>query len=406
MPTQSPARGIHNVVLRNGKVLLIAGSGNDETAFAAGTFTTRCSTRRPAPSRTSRPRPTCSAPGHVQLRDGRVLVMGGNKDYPVPGGHGYQGLRVSYIFDPATNTYTRTNDMNAGHWYPSATVLGNGDVLSLGGLGEDSAGTVSTEYWSSAQNRWLGLNEVQADLRVLGAVPGDGADAGRAAVLHRQPHLRQRAARHRRVDLQLQRGHTITDVPGLRDKDNRDQSASVLLPPAQDQRVLTIGGGNVETNPDANRLVDLIDLKAAEPEVRGRAAAAAGHELRAAAPQTGAQGKMYVSAVILPDGKVFETGGALHNRADAVAEASMFDPQTNTFTAGMATDPVPARLPLQRRAAARRAGADRRQQPGRRLLRQPAVDLLAAVPVQGRPAGDQHGGQPRTGPTAAPSRSR
>ena len=49
---------------------------------------------------------------------------------------------------------------------------------------------------------------------------------------------------------------------------------------------------------------------------------------------------MYVSAVLLPDGKVFETGGALHNRADPVYEASMFDPVTNTFTPGMATDPM------------------------------------------------------------------
>jgi hypothetical protein len=58
-------------------------------------------------------------------------------------------------------------------------------------------------------------------------------------------------------------------------------------------------------------------------------------------PLTGAQGKMYVSAVLLPDGKVLETGGALHNRADPVDEASIFDPTTNTFTPGMATDPVP-----------------------------------------------------------------
>ena len=59
--------------------------------------------------------------------------------------------------------------------------------------------------------------------------------------------------------------NTITDVPGLQDKDERDQSMSVLLPPAQDQKVLTMGGGNVDTNPDANRLTDIIDLKQANP---------------------------------------------------------------------------------------------------------------------------------------------
>jgi hypothetical protein len=48
---------------------------------------------------------------------------------------------------------------------------------------------------------------------------------------------------------------------------------------------------------------------------------------------------MYLSMVLLPDGKVFETGGALHNRADPVYEASMLDPGTSTLT-GMAVDPV------------------------------------------------------------------
>jgi Domain of unknown function (DUF1929) len=337
--TQSPARGIHNVVLRNGKVLLIAGSGNDENAFAAGTFSTTvfdpvtgAFTNVPTPA-------DFFCAGHVQLRDGRVLVMGGNKNYPVPGGHGYEGLRVSYIFDPATNTYTRTNDMNAGHWYPSATALGNGDVLSLGGLGEDSAGTVSTEYFSSAQNRWLGLNEVKQTYAFWGLYPAmvlmqDGR------LFYTGSHVFGNGLAGTGASIYNYDAATITDVPGLRDKDNRDQSASVLLPPAQDQRVLTIGGGNVETNPDANRLVDLIDLKKPNPGYVAGPALPQGTNFGGGA-QTGTQGKMYVSAVILPDGKVFETGGALHNRADAVAEASMFNPQTNTFTAGMATDPVP-----------------------------------------------------------------
>ena len=57
----------------------------------------------------------------------------------------------------------------------------------------------------------------------------------------------------------------VTDVAGLQSKDERDQSMSVLLPPAQDQRVLTLGGGNIITNVDANRLTDIIDLKQPTP---------------------------------------------------------------------------------------------------------------------------------------------
>jgi hypothetical protein len=52
-----------------------------------------------------------------------------------------------------------------------------------------------------------------------------------------------------------------------------------------------------------------------------------------------ADGKMYVSMVILPNGQVFETGGGLTDRANPVYEASMYNPATNSFTP-MAYDPV------------------------------------------------------------------
>jgi hypothetical protein len=100
-----------------------------------------------------------------------------------------------------------------------------------------------------------------------------------------------------------------------------------------------MGGGNIESNPDANRLTDLIDLKQASPAYTAGPKLPTG-TLTGGVPETDNQGKMYVSAVLLPDGKVFETGGGLHNRADPVYEASMFDPVTNTFTQGMAVDPV------------------------------------------------------------------
>jgi hypothetical protein len=50
-------------------------------------------------------------------------------------------------------------------------------------------------------------------------------------------------------------------------------------------------------------------------------------------------GKMYVSAVALPNGNVLETGGSLHPRTENVHEASIFDPSTNSFTS-VAADPV------------------------------------------------------------------
>ncbi len=340
LPFNSPVRAIHAVVLKNGNVLLVAGSGNDPDAFAAGTFTT--AVYRPGTGTFSNvPTPAdlfCS--GHVQLSDGRVLIMGGNKDYPAAdGSHGYKGLKNSYLFDPATDSYSRVNDMTAGSWYPSATVMGNGDVIALGGLGEDSSGTVATQYFRTSESRWLSLNEANQTWNFWGLYPSmilmqDGR------LFYTGSHVFGNGLPGTGSSIYDYHANTITPVSGLQNKDQRDQSMSVLLPPAQDQKVITLGGGNIDSNPDANRLTDLIDLKQADPAYTAGPLLPTG-TLTGGVPQTAAQGKMYVSAVLLPDGKVFETGGGLHNRADPVYEASMYDPATNTFIPGMATDPVP-----------------------------------------------------------------
>ncbi|WP_207957473.1 galactose oxidase-like domain-containing protein [Streptomyces sp. YIM 98790] len=333
LPVQNPVRSMHSVVLHNGKVLLIAGSGNSEELFAAGTFTS--AVYDPADgSYTVIPTPDdmfCA--GHVQLADGRVLVMSGNLAYPDAGGtHGYEGYKDSYIFDPATETYTRTNDMNDGHWYPSATILGNGDVISFGGLREDSTGSVTAELWSHEQQQWLPSWQVNQTWSFWGLYPSmilmqDGR------LFYSGSHVFGNGTPGTGASIYDYDANTITDVPGLQNKDERDQSASVLLPPAQDQRVITMGGGNIDTNPDGNRLTDIIDLTEPDPQYepgpllpQGTVDLGAGP-----VPQTGDQGKMYVSAVLLPDSTVLETGGALHNRADPVYESSVFDPVTGTF---------------------------------------------------------------------------
>ncbi|MET8974703.1 galactose oxidase-like domain-containing protein [Streptomyces sp. NPDC004539] len=337
LPTQNPVRSMHSVVLNNGKVLMIAGSGNSEEQFAAGTFTSAVydpvnGTYKVIPT----PKDMFCA-GHVQLQDGRVLVMSGNKAYPVAGGHGYEGFKDSYVFDPVTETYSKTNDMNDGHWYPSATVLGDGDVLSFGGLREDSSGSVTAERWSDAEQQWLPLWKVNQTWSYWGLYPAmvlmqDGR------LFYTGSHVFGNNIPGTGSAIYDYDANTVTQIPGLQNKDQRDQSASVLLPPAQDQKVLTLGGGNIDSNPEGNRLTDVIDLKQANPAyVAGPPIPQGTVDLgNGPVPQTGAQGKMYVSAVLLPDGKVLETGGALHNRANPVYESSLYDPTTNTF------DPVAA----------------------------------------------------------------
>ncbi len=107
------------------------------------------------------------------LPDGRVLIQGGT-DYSLdPGVNGLpfgvtelSGLRATRIFDPKTNTFTRTGDTSKGRWYPTQVSLGNGETLVFGGVGklikpiyrkdltQSGQNVLTTERYDPATGKW------------------------------------------------------------------------------------------------------------------------------------------------------------------------------------------------------------------------------------------------------------
>src|SRR5439155_15466940 len=71
--------------------------------------------------------------GEAFLPSGELLVAGGHHHGGSPEDDG-MGLDTAVIYDFETNTWdTGLPMMNAGRWYPTATTLGNGDVLVISG---------------------------------------------------------------------------------------------------------------------------------------------------------------------------------------------------------------------------------------------------------------------------------
>jgi hypothetical protein len=119
-------------------------------------------------------------------------------------------------------------------------------------------------------------------------------------------------------------------VPNLVEVELRNQSASVLLAPAQDQRVMIIGGGP-EGKPDkthATERVDVVDLTAPAPTY-------------AEGPPLGL-GRMHLNTVLLPDRTVFVSGGSLKQESEPLArlQAELYEPAANAWRL-MATATVP-----------------------------------------------------------------
>jgi hypothetical protein len=325
---ESPIRAVHSTLLKNGKVLLIAGSGNSLENFNAGSF--KASVWDPVTGAFN----TLDVPkdmfcaGHVTLPDGRVLIQGGTISYPsTPGGADYGGLKDSWIFNPDDNTFTATNMANEGHWYPTLTELGNGDIWMAGGLKEDTTGAVNTERFDVETGQWLPTGQVPQTWSFWGLYPHmfllqDGR------LFYSGGHVFGDGLPGSGASLYNPDTSAITDVPGLREKNMRDQSASVLLPPAQDQKVLITGGGNIFTANPGIGLTDIIDLKQASPSYQP-------------GPDLPGLGKMYVNATTLPDRTVLVTNGSRLNRDDStnVLTAAVYNPATNAWQP-VAADPI------------------------------------------------------------------
>lgn len=434
VPHHFRINAIHAALLSTGKVLIIAGSGNNRDAFEAGTF--RTVLFDPATQKfTEVPTPTdvfCA--GHTFLPSGNLLIAGGTRSYEVlekdithaagvmklknespedrprvfPKGsritsrsgetyltraevtlppatamkHGdevmvhagevevwvdaehpgntpivkqpaqyvvegltgkqkqniygladkitrekqeYGGDKTSYEFDPRTERYVKTGDMVKHRWYPTLAEMPDGDVLAVSGL--DEFGRIipgDNERYDPAERKWRDAPELK---RVFPTYPSfhvmddgrlfySGANSGYGSdVVGRTPGI-----------WNLQR-NKFDEVPGLRDPKMTETASSVLLAPAQDQKVMIFGGGEVGESPVSTKRTDIIDLNTRKP------AFTPGPDLPAPA--------RYLSTVLLPDDTVFTTGGSSGYRGGPyqgkgrsdLFNSQIYRPEKNVFEA-------------------------------------------------------------------------
>ncbi len=301
-----PINPIHAALLHNGKVLIVAGSGNCPPSQSG------CPSGPPyGPSNSSGA--TLWDPvagtitqfsvswdmfcnGMVVLPDGRAFIIGGTIQYDP-----FYGALTSAVFDPATNTFTNMQNMAHGRWYPTVTTLGDGRVMSFSGLNETGGTNTAVEIytvgtgWSTQYiASWTPPLYPRMHLLPNGNVFYSGSTTS--------------SALFNPATTTWTRNVATTNYSGT-----RTYGTSVLLPltPANnyDPKIMIMGGNSPATN-----TTEIIDMGASSPEwVYG--------------PNM-SEARIEMNAVILPNGKVLALGGSVNDEdtSSLSLNADLFDP--------------------------------------------------------------------------------
>src|SRR6202166_4982684 len=299
LPTLMPITPIHTALLSNGKILVVSGSGNypAQTTYLVALW---------EPSNNSVTTGTQSwdmfCNGMIVLPDGRAFIVGGNLQYDP-----FFGWKRTSIYDPVTAKYADMEDMAHGRWYPTATVLGDGRVMTFSGLDE------------------TGNTNSQVEIYKVGEGWSAPVTAPWTPPLYPRLHvLPNGKVFYSGWTTQSQTFDPSTNTwSGTIATTNyggiRTYGSSVLFPltPANGYKpkVIIFGGGNPST-----ATTEIIDLSASTPAwVYGPSMS---------------QPRIEMNATMLPNGQILTVGGSLNDEDTSTAslQADLYNTATNTMS--------------------------------------------------------------------------
>lgn len=284
----SPLVATHMHLLPDGLVLMFGNKGLPELWDpATGQFTLV-----PSPANLF-----CS--GHTFLPDGRLLVTGGH----ITDDH---GLPAATIFDYRTKAWTSGPAMARGRWYPTATTLPNGEVLTVAGADENGIDVPIPEVWTAGETwRQLGTASRKQPYypRMFVAPNGRVYDVGPSQTLRSLNPA----------------GTGSWSTAATSSQAYRDYGSAVMYLPG---KILIVGGGGLDSNSAPNSTAEVIDLNQTSPSWR--------------LSQPMQYRRRHLNATLLPTGEVLVTGGTsaagFNNPAGSVHAAELWNPDTEQWT--------------------------------------------------------------------------
>jgi hypothetical protein len=307
LATLMPINPVHVALMHNGKVLVISGSGNDPTNHDLQALVWNPVTHTVEKELTLTYDMFCD--GMVVLPDGHPFVIGGTVRYDP-----FFGEKRTSTFSPSTETFTQKASMSDGRWYPTGTVLPDGNVLAISGLGSGGGLNANIDIYHPATNSWSHSGTAFGGIPLyprMSLLPN-----GKLFESGSNPSTRTYTPST----------GTWTPVATTIFGQNREYGTSVLLPltPARNfaPRVMILGGGPPPPSGPihATDTTEVIDLSVPTP------AWTAGPKM--------VRPRIQLNATLIPGGRVLVSGGSEDDEQTptAVLQAQIYHPDTNAFS--------------------------------------------------------------------------
>ncbi len=318
--TGFPLVPVATAVLPNNKMLAWSAYGIDRFGGSNGytqTAVMDLATGRVTQRRVDNTGHDMFCPGIAVLKGGRVLVTGGSN------------AKRASIYDPATDAWTSTADMNIARGYQAMTLLSTGDAFVLGGSWSGGDGARGGEVWSSANGTWRKLSGVPVTTTMT-ADPRGPYRADNHQWLHATSNGRVlHLGPSKQINWISTSGNGSITAAGTR-ADSPDAMNGNAV--AYDiGKLLTLGGATAYENAKATRRAYTVNLNGGGKPVSSR---------------TGdmAYARAFGNSIVMPDGKVAVFGGQSYpvpfSDATSAMTPEIWDPATGKFTR-MASMAVP-----------------------------------------------------------------
>ncbi|MGH2396727.1 MAG: galactose oxidase-like domain-containing protein [bacterium] len=323
--------------------------------------------------------------GHALLENGSLLVTGGTEfflnDTRIPAEHRalehWTAIRDSFVFNPRTNTWSRSFPMNfqpgreaerrgGGRWYPSLLTLNSGRVVAFWGHphGSDTRHTNNTpEIFRPNEGVWEFLGEEKGvppakDPTTAWGYPSvymlPNGRVFRATAVPDPRHPDPKTAPTINVEINPipeSRGlvdaengideitRRVSDGPGLGFRSQDNTYASVMLPltPAERYKVRILLAGGFTYNPPPDMFIalqpELIELDRRNVGLVGRVRA--WRDTGKRDPVIADRARMHPLVTILPTGEVLVSGGKngfnLNDPQTPMRVAEIYNPFRDTW---------------------------------------------------------------------------